>query len=250
MSELWEAPVEGEVDVVFSDGTRRKLQVGRRDDQAIYQGDIVLGTIDEVLRPNADLVRMGIGITGSQFRWPGGEIGYEVDPHLPDPQRVTDAIQHWEDNTDIRFVERTPTNRHRIADFLSFEDRGGCWAYVGRRTGRQIVSLGAACPFGSVVHEIGHSVGLWHEQSRGDRDRWITIMWDRIDPTYRHNFDQHTEDGRDLGEYDFGSIMHYPPVAFSTTGEPSIVTKVDGVSIGQRARLSEGDVAAVAELYR
>ena len=63
-------------------------------------------------------------------------------------------------------------------------------------------------------------------------------------PGFAHNFDQHILDGTDLGDYDFGSIMHYPRDAFSKNGEDTIVPKGDH-AIGQRQGLSAGDIAGV-----
>ena len=40
--------------------------------------------------------RPGVVITGAQFRWPNCTVPYEIDAGLPNQQRVTDAIAHWE----------------------------------------------------------------------------------------------------------------------------------------------------------
>jgi Astacin (Peptidase family M12A) len=209
------------------------------DGRAIVDGDILLGPADQVRTPPDD--GRGIGITGEDFRWPDGIVPYLATDQVTD--RVDAAIAHWEKHTPIRFVTRTDET-----DFISFESLNGCFSSVGMQGGEQTISLGAGCSVGSAIHEIGHALGLWHEQSRADRDNFIQIIFANISPLHRHNFDRHVLDGTDLGDYDFGSIMHYPRTAFSINGQPTILTK-DGQDIGQRNGLSPGDIASVRLLY-
>jgi hypothetical protein len=218
---------------------------------AIFEGDIALGPADRIEAMSADIpgdqipVR-GIGVVGERFRWPGGIVPWQAVPALR--QRVLDAIAHWEANTNVRFVERTAANQAQYNNFLSFQERDGCWSFVGMQGGEQVVSLAAGCGFGAAVHEIFHAVGAWHEQSREDRDQFIRVNWQNIQPGQEHNFNQHITDGDDIGTYDFDSIMHYPPTAFSRNGQPTIVT-LGGQRVGQRNGLSAGDIAAVNVMY-
>jgi hypothetical protein len=96
---------------------------------------------------------------------------------------------------------------------------------------------------------MGHAVGLWHEQSREDRNTYVTVHSDNIKSGMSYNFTQNINNGDDIGVYDYGSIMHYPATAFSANGQPTIETIPSGISIGQRTALSSGDVAAVKAMY-
>ncbi len=232
----------------------KEVQYVEVEGQAVFEGCILLGKVEqmEALRaevdqsPGLQFLRnneaFGLTVLPRKL-WPKGIMHYRIDPALPEQQRVRDAMKHWTDKTDIEFVERTSQS-----NYVTFKPSTGCAAHTGRQGGEQLVLLGPGCSTGNTIHEIGHALGLWHEQGRSDRDRYVTVRTENVADGKLHNFDQHIHDGIDRGGYDYGSIMHYGTHFFSKNGKPTIETK-NGQAIGQRNALSAGDIAAIAKAY-
>lgn len=209
---------------------------------AVYQGDILIN-------PNRPAqASMGV-LNVERYIWPDGLVAYEIHPNLPDEFRIHDAIAHWEEQTSIRFVERTESNSGQYRNYILFRPGNGCSSYVGMQGGMQPINLARACSTGNTIHEIGHALGLWHEQSRIDRDEYVDVVYANIISLYAFNFDKQTRNGQDLGEYDYGSIMHYPRWAFSKNGKDTIVPHDENAEIGQRDGLSAGDIDGIVDLY-
>lgn len=57
-----------------------------------------------------------------------------------------------------------------------------CFSSVGnRRVGKQKLSIGSGCDrIATIEHEFLHALGFWHEQSRSDRDDYVSIIWEHI----------------------------------------------------------------------
>nr|AEP25603.1 bone morphogenic protein 1 [Holothuria glaberrima] len=193
-------------------------------------------------------------------KWPNGVIPFQMDVNFTGSQRAIfkQAMRHWENHTCLTFIERNAAIHHNYIVFTY--EPCGCCSFVGMKgEGPQSVSIGKNCDkFGVVVHELGHAIGFWHEHTRPDRDSHVSIIRNNIQSGQEYNFEKlDRAEVNSLNEpYDYTSIMHYARNTFSRglwldTVVPSQNTESGLVpEIGQRKRLSEGDIIQANKLYR
>lgn len=119
------------------------------------------------------------------------------------------------------------------------------------------MNAGSICidNIGALIHELGHTLGLWHEHTRPDRDEYMEIFYDNIIPYYKHlfNIQPRSEVQSFCQPYDYESIMQYSLNAFAiNASEPTMVPKKNytgEVAIGQGEAPSKGDYQQLRYLY-
>ncbi|XP_053473399.1 hatching enzyme 1.2-like [Ictalurus furcatus] len=160
---------------------------------------------------------------------------------------IANAMATFRSKTCISFVPRT-----NQTDYLSIESKDGCYSNLGRTGGAQVVSLNrlGCVYYGIVEHELNHALGFYHEHTRSDRDQYVTINWENIDPEMQSNFNLHNTNNLNT-LYDYSSVMHYGKTAFSINGQDTITPIPDpSVDIGQRNELSAIDILRINTLYK
>lgn len=151
-------------------------------------------------------------------RWPNRRIPWEYHPDVSDDIRdvVGQAIDDLDDAlVDVDFAQYNAATDGPDADRIQVvQGTGGCSSPVGRIGGRQTLRISPNCAVrGTVIHEFSHAIGLWHEQSREDRDSHVTVNTANAVEAHSHNFEKKPSD--DVGNYNTSSIMHYHSCGFS-----------------------------------
>lgn len=216
----------------------RKFRV--EDGVAVIDGDIVLGV-------PSDGGTSGVAQVPSMKLWSTREIPYHIQPSVPNPGRVLDALSYFS-STYVSFVPYT--NQEDVLVFQA--GTGTCKSYVGQTGGKQPIWLSPGCGAHEIAHEVMHALGFTHEQNRIDRDRYVKLNPENIEPDKLTNFEKLPQEFMQASggaDFSFNSIMIYPPDMFSSNGRPTMTSLVNGETIAPSEKLSEQDISRLNRVY-
>ncbi|XP_030561570.1 seminal metalloprotease 1-like [Drosophila novamexicana] len=213
----------------------------------LYQGDMAVG-----FKRN--------GLLSPDEHWPNGEVYYKIDEQFK-PEHVDHiklAMQIIQNVSCVRFLPAVEDTKNFVEIKVSLS---GCWSNVGFLGGKQTLSLpdqgvNQGCfRLGTIQHELLHTLGFLHQQSSPDRDDYVQIAWDNIQPDNISNFQKYNSSrvGNFGATYDYGSIMHYSVSAFKKTAGLDTITplqSLNGRRMGQRNRMSDADITRLNNMYK
>jgi hypothetical protein len=229
----------------------RKVTYAVINGRNVYEGDILLEKVEPFIDPS-QIKPYSITIAYPRYLWPKVGSVYQVPYIITSGTANLNAAISGFNTTFTGFIQFVPrTSEPNYVNFnLSAGDLSGvCFSHVGMTGGEQPVSGSVNCSTPGLQHEMGHTIGLWHEQSRSDRDTYVNVMYTHIIKSTRPNFDQLQDNAQDVGLYDFSSLMHYFPFAFSRDGDPTIESIPAGIPLSNVTGYTAGDMDGIRRLY-
>lgn len=146
--------------------------------------------------------------SSTKLRWTTFPISFSINNGV-NRTAVFAGIKLWQDSTCLTFLENG-SGSNRIKFFYG----SGCYSNIGMIGGTQKTSIGLGCDYPAIVaHEIGHSLGYYHEQARFDRDNYVQILTQNIQSGMESQYSKQSPSTMiTFGvPYDYGSVMHYGP---------------------------------------
>ncbi len=230
----------------------------------IYQADIILDNLifgplpidasrgeQPASTPSRESPRT-LGVIYSNSLWPKVGGIYQI-PYIITNASTNLSTAIAEYNTTfsglIQWVPQT-TQTDYVNFYISPADGSGeGHSYIGRIGGEQTVDFGTSISVGNLLHEMGHATGLYHEQSRTDRNTYVTVDYNHFQAAVLSADAVATNNAWIYGPYDYASIMEYPGLSFSTDGSPAIQTIPAGIPLDNGNSYTTADIDTIRRIY-
>jgi hypothetical protein len=219
----------------------------------ITEGDIALEHVDQKLPETG--VQPGATLDYLKYLWLKNgsvyQIPYMIDPASGDVSNINSAVSTYNSLLAgvIQWVPYTNQTDYVDFDLTDTSGSGEGFSYIGRVGGKQIIGGATNCTVATLLHEMGHATGFWHEQQRPDRNNYVSMNFNNmITTTYPYSLIQY-DDMQALTLYDWGSIMEYFPDNFTKNGNPVIETIPPGMPLANYVGYTVTDLDAIKRLY-
>ncbi len=195
--------------------------------------------------------------TGKYRAWPNGRIPYVlattngvVQINSATRTALSQAMTNWEQLTEGRIMFRAKQSTDK-AYVIVKQGSPRVSPFVGYRKDQvQSLYLRDTEYLTVTKHELGHVIGLHHEQRRTDRGSFIQVRNQYIvdSDTCRYQFAA-CSTCKPLGTYDRTSVMHYRTHDLPGCRTGSVLLKLDGTAISHIWKVSPKDLTSVATMY-
>ena len=242
-----------------------KIKCHYVDGRYIIQGDIIIwddNNVNNEINNRSKDVNLRAAMQAGATRWPEGKVYYfydDINSEKALSSEVEKAMEIIQQVTHVKFIPlktekaKVYKNKERIV-FVATKNENSAWVGMQSNLNNQVVNLNKSEP--SALHEICHSLGLIHEMSRTDRDKYVIILYDNIIAGKEHNFEKHPMQ-YESNVFDFESVMMYDSWAFGKLNSFGLkatyktITKLDDSPFEcQRERLTSYDMRTINDMYQ
>ncbi len=191
--------------------------------------------------------------------WPDGVVPFQFDANVSSDNRVgmLVAMDEWMKGKDTNRLHVAFIPRGGQTNYIHIQNSDENNSPVGMSGGGGTINIHSWTETFVMAHELGHTLGLYHEQSRPDRDTYVNLHVENVKDGEEHNFKLYANwlAGTMSTPYDYSSVMQYGGCSFSKWDdcgsdhpEHATITGTQNqflTSLGQRDHLTDSDYSDV-----